>query len=196
MLSWEHHTNIRDEVVRGLGLLGDVRATEALVQVFAREPDLKNTSESLVRLGALERGYLGGIDLVQGAPGFAACSAGPLMHDWDYLGRTLCTSTQATVRLKLPLPNTHAKWSEGAQLVVRAKRADSPERTDVTLTIGREAPVTLAIDGNLAEQRVPMSAASLRADHVRVELSAMDANARFTVDHVLVVPSPGAQLAP
>jgi arylsulfatase A-like enzyme/HEAT repeat protein len=189
MLSWERHTNIRDEVVRGLGMLGDERATEALVNVLATEPDLKNTSESLVRLHALERGYLGGIDVAQASEGFRDCVAGPLIHDWDYLGRTVCTSSKASMKLKLPLPKAHARFERGAQLIIRTKRADSPEGVTVTITAGNDAPATLTVDGNFVERRIPVSASALGGAAVRVALSASDADARLTIDHVLLVPN-------
>ena len=195
MLSWERHTNIRDEVVRGLGIMGDERATEALVHVLDAEPDLKNTSESLVRLRALERGYLGGIDLVQGTPGFASCQAGPLVHDWDYLGRTTCVSTQATIKLKLPVPHTHASFTQGGSLVLRARRADTPEGVSVSIQAGGDAPAVLSVDGNFAEQRIPVSASALRGDTLRVTVSASDPAARLMLDHVLLVPHTQAQAA-
>ena len=62
MLDWESRTNIRDEVVRGLGLLGDTRAIPRLLAALDDEPALKNSAESLIRLHALEHGALGGLD--------------------------------------------------------------------------------------------------------------------------------------
>ncbi|HEY6877391.1 MAG TPA: sulfatase-like hydrolase/transferase, partial [Polyangiales bacterium] len=75
MLDWESRTNIRDEVVRGLGLLRDARAIPALVRAFEQDPALKNTAESLVRLDALGRGAIGGLDMNPHTklPGLAQC---------------------------------------------------------------------------------------------------------------------------
>ena len=47
--------DIRDEIVRGLGLLGDPRAIDVLLPLLGSEPSLKQTAESLVRLDALGR---------------------------------------------------------------------------------------------------------------------------------------------
>ena len=46
MLSWEERTNIRDEVVRGLGLLGDARAIPLLLPVLAQRARARSTPPS------------------------------------------------------------------------------------------------------------------------------------------------------
>ncbi len=191
MLSWEHHTNIRDEVVRGIGLLGDKRAMPLLIEAYRKEPELKNTGESLVRLGAIEQGYLGGVDAssrAKGAAGFASCEEGPLLHDWDYLQRTWCVSRGTELSFRLPLPSQHTTWSDGAELVIRSRRTDSAEACDVRATSGGRGLATLRMDASWRDHRVALEARGLRKS-MQLELEATcSAEARMAIDHVLIVP--------
>ncbi len=191
MLAWEHHTNIRDEVVRGIGLLGDARAIPLLVDALRKEPELKNTAESLVRLGALEQGYLGGVDAssqVKGVAGFERCEAGPLFHDWDYLQRTWCVARGSKLTFRLPLPSQHARWSDGAELVIRIRRHDNADACEVRASIGGKKLPTLRIDATWTEHRVAVDAHALRKS-VKLDLeTTCSAEARMAVDHALLVP--------
>jgi arylsulfatase A-like enzyme/HEAT repeat protein len=198
MLEWESHMNIRDEVVRGLGILGDARIIEALVHVLASEPALKNTAESLVRLGALERGHLGGVDLnaaTKGTSGFERCQAGPLFHDWDYVGRTFCTSRGHEVQLKLPMPTSHARWNTGAELILRVRRTDGDDPVTLALTLSGKPLATVRAAASFTEQRVPIEPGALRHGPLKLGIAASTQEARFAIDHALLVPREGALLA-
>lgn len=201
MLEWESRTNIRDEVVRGLGLLGDPRAIPGLVEVLDREPALKHTAESLIRLGALDprsRSGLGGRDLAPDSKdlsGFADCVAGPLQHDWDYLARTHCTSTTARVMLALPLPREHADLPSGATLVLRGRRADGPVPIACTLSLSGWPFGDLTMDADYREHRTEVPAELLRKNQLALALSCPDEAARIALDHALVVPHTGASAA-
>ncbi len=185
MLEWESRTNIRDEVVRGLGLLGDARAVPALIRVFEREPALKNTSESLVRLGAIAKGAIGGMDIgPKSKPGFTACHEGPLFPDWDYLQRTYCTAERARVQLSLPLPRRD--WTFGAQLVVRA-RASEPR----TCTVDGQP---MQLDAEFREHRFDLTPGQLKNTALPFVLACPD-DTRITLDHVLAIPRTQATAA-
>ena len=189
MLRWESRTNIRDEVVRGLGLLGDRRAVAPLSVVLDREPRLKNTAESLVRLGALETGAIGGLDVgphARGLKGFAQCVAGPLRHDWDYLERTHCTSTSAQAGFSLPVPR--AELAAGALLLIRARRADAPERQRCSVSAGATPLGALVITGGFDEQRFELPGTLLRGARVPLLIACDGAATRIALDHVLIVP--------
>lgn len=191
MLRWETHTNIRDELIRGLGLLGEARALAGLTEVFAQEPGLKNTAESLVRLEALSQGYLGGADLAPGTRdlrGFGACRAGPRFHDWDYLERTSCKQVSAHAELKLSLPRTHANWSGGAQLVVRVRRDGSQEPGTLSLTLGERPIGTLEVDGSWREHRLEVPPELLSGSSVRLGLTWTGTAPFVELDHALLVP--------
>jgi arylsulfatase A-like enzyme len=194
MLTWESRTNIRDEVVRGLGLLGDPRALPTLLRVLRVEPALKNTAESLVRLGALERGLLGGVDVgkqTRGMVGLSSCAEGPLLHDWDYLQRTSCTSTGPRVQLSLPLPGA-SSFEQGAELLLRVRRVDAAEATQCALQLAGAALATLSVDGEFVEQRLRVSASALQTARVPLVLSCQPATARVALDHALLLPLPAS----
>lgn len=189
MLDWESRTNIRDEVVRGLGLLGDPRAIPVLLATLAREPGLKNTAESLVRLGALKSGQLGGVDLnkkTKPATGLAHCQEGPFFHDWDYLARTHCTSTGPKVELPLALPRGGASTT-GAVLIVHGKRADSAEPISCTLTISDVQLGTLNSDGEFREQRFELPTKLAHGQNLELGIVCPSATARLTLDHALLL---------
>jgi arylsulfatase A-like enzyme len=187
MLDWEQHMNIRDEVVRGLGLLGDKRAIPRLLEILARESSLKNTGESLIRLGALESGALGGVDLASpsSAKGISSCQAAPLDHDWNYLARTTCETSASTIVVSVPLPARSDPFPERAELIVRARRADAVEATTVTLRRGGAILGELVFDGEWRERRVEFST----GDEGRVDVSlTLAPDTRLILDHILIAP--------
>ncbi len=161
MLEWESRTNIRDEIVRGLGLMQDPRAIPALLRVFG-DAGLKNTAESLVRLNAISEHAIGGVDL--------SCEQGPFYQDWDYLGRTSCTGPRFDRQLPVQ------PWKH-ALLVMRAKaeRAQPCE-----LELGDEVR-TVALRSDYDELRIPLH-------DLHDKLSFSLACPGLTLDHVLVVP--------
>ncbi|MFT3921981.1 MAG: sulfatase-like hydrolase/transferase [Myxococcales bacterium] len=191
MLRWETHTNIRDELIRGLGLLGDPRALPIVTDVLAQEPGLKNTPETLVRLDAVQKGYLGGTDLgpdTRDMRGFGACRAGPLLHDWDYLDRTTCQQLAPHAELKLSLPREHANWAAGAQLIIRLKRDAVPLSGSLALSMGGKPLATLEVDGSWREHRIDVPAELLTGSSARLSLE-WTGDAPYTeVDHALLVP--------
>lgn len=191
MLDWEQHTNIRDNVVRGLGQLGDARALPRLLHLAQTEPDLKNLSESLVRLGALENGQLGGrdFDRTEGLEGVATCHRGPILHDWDYLNRTYCTTEGPAVRLLVPTPA--ARGAGGHLVLLRARRATKAEATTVTVTVEGKRLDTARVDGDWSEHRMVLPPGRLPA-RVEVRLETGD-DARLLLDHLLMVPLPAPQ---
>jgi hypothetical protein len=184
--------------VRGLGMLGDPRSIEPLVRALAGESALKNTGESLVRLGALEKGYVGGIDVnatTRGTSGFEHCEAGPLFHDWDYVGRTFCVSRGREVQLKLPVPTSHARWNAGAELIVRARRTDTEEPVELALTLAGKPLAKIRVEAAFTEQRVPIEPEALRHGALKLGIAASDPEVRFALDHALLVPRVDALLA-
>lgn len=193
MLDWEHHTSIRDDVVRGLGQLGDPRAIPRLVSVAATEPQLENTSESLVRLGAIDAGAIGGADIgprLRGAAGFGACHEGPRVHDWDYRNRTWCQTDRTEVLVPLRVPDDLRAAPEGATAVVRARRVDTAAAVPVQLRIGDVALGAAEVDGAWAEHRWPVPREVLSDGRLAATLTIEDAAARLRLDHVLLVPRP------
>jgi hypothetical protein len=179
-LRWETHSTVRDAVARALGSLGDERGIPLLVPLV-EDVDLKYPGEALVRLGALESGAVGGVDAASlgDVDGFADCETGPLRHEWNYLARTVCTTTGPNVRVPLKLPNERGGR---VLLVVRARRADAAPAARVTVSTS-SGDASFSVDGEGGEFRVPLSGAPRFVD-----FSTEDA-VRIELDHVLVVPS-------
>lgn len=196
VLDYERNTNVRDGVVRGLGVLGDQRALPLLMSLFVEDASLRNAAESLVRLGALEQGLLGGADVDRrfaNQSGFGDCYTGPMRHDWDYQHRTYCTTRAPLVSLPLELPARIADAPHGGFAVLGVKRVDSVAATELTITVAGRALETVRVDGEWTELRWPLDADLLRRDGLRADLQAKDPNARFEVDHLLLAPKAGAE---
>lgn len=189
VLARERLSDVRSATVQGLGYLGDPRAIELVVPRASEDPSLSTASETLVRLGAIKRGAIGGADVARGEPGlrgFGACFAGDPMHDWDYLHRTYCTTQAklAALRVELPAPVVGGE----ATVVVGARRSDKPAPTEVTLTIGDTALPAFTVDGSWSEARLPLPAGALAPGRASATLELADDEARIDLDHVLVLP--------
>ncbi len=197
MLDWEHHTSIRDNVVRGLGQLGDPRAVARLTAVAASEPDLENTSESLVRLDAIGLGSIGGADLepgLRGSRGFGDCREGPLVHDWNYRNRTWCETARGRVLVPLTVPAPMRRAPEGAVAVLRARRADAGEPARISISIAGTELGVVDLDAQWAEHRLAVARDLLEDGRVAATVSVDPPEARVRLDHILLVPRP-AQVA-
>jgi arylsulfatase A-like enzyme len=196
MLAWESRSNIRDNVVRGLGHLGDPRAIPRLVELAVSEPDLAYAAESLVRLGALERGAVGGADVgpsLRGALGLGRCAAAPLVHDWDYLNRTTCMTTADESSIPLAAPPAVAEAPE-VEVLLSLRRAEaSPAPLEVDVVIGAAAPRTVRVSSAFSQPRFSLKAGEWRGPgggRPRAALRVREPGARVVVDHVLLVPHP------
>jgi HEAT repeat protein len=195
---WGTQHSVRDGAIRGLGTLGDARAIETLLPIAAHEPTLKNTGETLVRLGAIERGVAGGTDVgpeSRGHRGLTGCRAKDPLHDWDYLNRTLCVTAHRRSSLLLRVPRKLARAPEGTVALLSIRRVDAPAATGVSLRLGGEALEPVSVDGAWSEQRIELPDAAVRAGHLRATLTAEDPGARFAVDHLLILPRVPVELA-
>ncbi len=185
-LQWETHQHIRDGLARALGQLGDSRALALLAPLARDEPDLRYPPESLVRLGALQAGVIGGVDAdrqLAHRGGVGECREGPALHDWDYLARTTCTTNGSTVLLPLRTPEN------GGDVIValRARRVDTAAPIRVVVAFGRETREAF-FDGEWSTARFTLPAAPSRA---RIEIPD---GAQLELDHLLVLP-PSPSLA-
>jgi HEAT repeat protein len=192
VLTWDRHTNVRDNVIRGLGLLGDGRAVEPVLRRALAEPTLKNTGESLVRLGAIASGAVGGADLLRGRRGlrgFRRCHAGPEQHDWNYLHRTWCESARSRASLSISIPESVANADRGAVAILAARRTDEPGPVALRLTIGRQKLDPVEIDGQWSERRWSIPPGVLARGSATARIRA-DRGTRFALDHLLLIPRP------
>jgi arylsulfatase A-like enzyme len=195
---WGTQQNVRDGAIRGLGTLGDPRAIESLLPIAAHEATLKNTGETLVRLGAIQRGDVGGTDVgpdSHGHRGLARCRAKNPLHDWDYLNRTTCVTTHRRSSLRLRIPREVAQAPEGLVALLSVRRVDAPTATALSVQLGRKSLQSLTVDGAWSELRVPLPEGAVRAGRMRAILTARDPGARFAVDHLLILPRVPVELA-
>jgi HEAT repeat protein len=191
VLSWDRNTTVRDGAVRGLAMLGDARALPVLLPLVSEDPALSNTSEALVRLHALERRLIGGVDLspsTQGVSGFGHCERGPLRQDWDFLHRTSCISERQRSSLTLHIPRRVAEADDGAIALISLKRLDATGSAELELRIGDRLTLPVRVDGAWHELRFPIAKGALPTGSARAELRAITPNARVQLDHVLLVP--------
>lgn len=190
-LSWDHNTNVRDGAVRALASLGDPRALSVLLPLVEYDSALRNTGEALIRLNAIGRGLVGGIDVdrraAHASSGLGACHQGPLRHDWDFLQRTYCRSTLKRVQLGIEVPRAVADAADGSTLLVSLRRSDATTATPVELHIGAEV-LRLQADGAWSEQRFTLAPRSLTKGPLRAELHLPEDGAHIELDHLLIVP--------
>ncbi len=183
-LSSETHASTRNEIVRSLGVLGDVRAIAILASLIAREPELTSGGETLVRLGALRGSVVAGVDGIAGVTGLSKCHVAPVVHDWDYDGRTWCATTASRWSTEIRVPT---REPDRYVLLVRLRRADAAQPVEAILRVGTEPPIRTEVDASFQELRAELSSLP-RSRRVRVEIELSDEDARAGIDHVLLVP--------
>jgi len=191
VLSWDTHPNVIDNVIRGLGLLGDSRAIDLILPIASNDPTMKNSSESLVRLDAIGREAIGGTDGLReklDSRVFRRCYKGPLFHDWDYRHRTWCESAAASASLRIEVPKAVANSAFGSFAVLGIKRTDNEQPIQVGLSIGRTEFESIQFDGKWRELRWPIDEGVLAEGAAKARIRCDDANARFAVDHLLLLP--------
>jgi arylsulfatase A-like enzyme/HEAT repeat protein len=191
VLTWDRHANVRDATVQALGLLGDPHAIDLIAPLAAEDASLKLATESLVRLSAIARGAIGGADVTQQdglSWGLGDCYEGPLVHDWDYLHRTFCLTRASAVNIPLQVPRTVSDAEFGAVAVLSAKRTDQPGPAELTLEIDGRKLAPLKVDGGWSELRWTLPEGSLRTGRAQARIEALDPDARFAIDHLLLLP--------
>jgi arylsulfatase A-like enzyme len=191
VLTWDRHSNVRDATVQGLGLLGDPRAIPLLTRLAAEEASLKLASESLVRLGALRALAIGGTDVAEsevGARDFGPCHAGPIRHDWDYEHRTYCQTRGAAASLSLQVPQAVTDARHGTVVALSIRRTDSARPARLTVVIGTRTLDPIEVDGSWAEYRFTLAPGDLQQGRIAAHLASSSPEARFAVDHLLLLP--------
>ncbi|HMI90812.1 MAG TPA: sulfatase-like hydrolase/transferase [Polyangiales bacterium] len=198
VLTWDEHANVRDGAVRGLSLLGDPRAIDAIAALAVRDPTIKQAAESLVRLNAIKLGKIGGVDGVHSeldANDFGNCHEGPVLHDWDFEHRTHCSTRKDSVTLALRAPTAVSAAASGNVLVLTLRRSDAAAAVEVQVQVGATALPAIRVDDSWHEYRWSLPEGSIPHDHVPVRLSSLVPGARFALDHALLLPVPSQLLA-
>lgn len=180
-LQREQNAFRKNRAVRALGQLGAPEAIDALLPYLGEGLELTNMSESLVRLGAIDRGVLGGIDIgprtrrqLRPTPKPADCNARAEKHDWDYRNRTSCVLRKATtITLRPP------KQRDGQQIRLRAQSSETPSAR-LTVSLGNETH-NIELTHTWSEHALSLPDG--------VNLVRLSADAAFGLDHVLVLPA-------
>jgi arylsulfatase A-like enzyme len=191
LLTWDEHADVRSATVQGLGLLGDSRAIGLIVPLAANDESPSPASESLVRLGAIRQGAIGGVDFSTSAlapEDLWHCHVGPLRHDWDFEHRTFCETRRASTALDVAMPRSVASASHGVVVALAIKRVDAADPAEVQLTLGSQALDRVQVDASWQERRWVLPAGGLPPGRVRVRIATTDPMARFALDHLLLIP--------
>lgn len=186
LLATARHSTVRESSARALGYLGDVRAIPNLMRAISNE-SLPSMAESLVKLDAIDRGAIGGLDFAPGAraTGVRECRRQPYGYDdTQYLERTTCENDGATVEISLRIPPSVSS-ARRVLVLLRTRRLDDGRATEGTLRIGaRTLPVT-PIDSGWTEHRWTIPASELAST---ATFTLVNPEARVALDHLLVIP--------
>ena len=187
MLDQPNRTTIRDSLVRALGRLGDPRALPKLAALLRDDPDLVMTSESLIRLGAIGGGLVGGSDVgpgLRGARGLRRCvQADP--GGGTYRNRTSCETRQGRVIVPIEIPAALAARRDGATLLVRLRSAGAPAASvRVTVRMGDVVIGAIEATARWREHRLRLVRGLLQSAGPSVEIAADEP---LVLDHVLII---------
>jgi hypothetical protein len=192
LLGYEDHTDIRAYAVQALGSLGDARAIDLLVRTFHAEPEIKYTAESLVRLGAVAKGAVGGADVATGSAlvsGWGACQRVNRERVRDFLNATACaTAPGEDARLRI-----EGAPRAGAGVVTwRSHLAASGRGGTLVVRIGDRSLDPVPLGDAWEEHRVALPRLPAEPTEVVFTVRPDDDGAPIAaeIDHVLLVPGP------
>jgi arylsulfatase A-like enzyme/HEAT repeat protein len=180
------HSTVRESSARGLGYLGDTDAIPHLLRAIPNE-SLPSGAESLVKLGAIERGAIGGIDLAPNAraTGVTDCRRQPYgPDDAQYLNRTTCETDGPRTEMTLRLPESVTR-ARRVLVLLRTRRLYDGTATQATLRIGDRSLSVSPIDSGWTEHRFTIPAGELAPNAV---LELASPTVRVALDHLLVIP--------
>ncbi len=190
VLEHETHTDIRGYAVVALGWLELEGAESRLMRILDEEPEIKWTSEALIRLGAIEKGLLFGTDIQKGAPalknGWGKCTSRERVIPGEFMGRTTCAAigSEATLEIEASAPG-------GAVVFIRARHLDpdNTERTTLRITVDGVVAGEAVLGSAMEEHRIDTVADFWSHGKHKIKLEQVEAfGGKFEVDHFLVVP--------
>jgi arylsulfatase A-like enzyme len=213
ILETDGHADTRENAVMALGLMRAAESTATVHRLVVQEPDLRNAPETLVRVGAIERGLVGGADFSPAHRGAlqarAECGEEPWFRDWGYRQRTTCTATGGSVRVRARMATGSREHRvREYELIVSARVAaaarDDAERTAPSLVVGIEGKADEVFRGRAVRKswehpsldtrwsdirwRVPASDLPAAGSWMNIDLTLSTPGVPLQVDHVLVVP--------
>ena len=186
VLRLEYRPTMRDAAVEALARVGAEEALEDILALAREDDDLLAPPEALLRLGALRKGLVGGIDLgPEAARGHGRQLTGCRRHASRrrFLGTSFCETRGATAVLRIRPPPPGARHV----LLLRGRRLDAPAPVTVALWLGGRRLGEVQLEGAWRSVRLPVDGA-LRGR--RLELRAGADGARLALDYVLLLPAP------
>ncbi len=186
VLRLEYRPTMRDAAVEALARVGATEALEDILALAREDGDLLAPPEALLRLGALRKGLVGGIDLgprAERAHGRQLTDCRRHASRRRFLGTSFCETRGSTTVLKFRPPPPAARHV----LLLRGRRLDTPEPVDVVLRLGRHRLGEVRLEGAWRSVRLTVDG-EVRGR--RLELRAADEGARLALDYVLLLPAP------
>ena len=167
-----------------------LRVTSRLMTMLDEEPEIKWTSEALIRLGAIEKGLVFGTDIKKGAPalkkGWGKCTSRERVIPGEFMGRATCavTGNEATLEIEASAPG-------GAVVIIRARHLgpDNTDRTTLRITVDGVVAGKAILGATMEEHRIDTAADLWSRGKHKIKLEQVNASVgKFEVDHFLVVP--------
>jgi HEAT repeat protein len=181
-LDAETQDDARAHLVWALGLAGNPRAIAAIVREARRPSAAPAIGETLVRLGALHFGAIGGVNFSPGVlpPDVASCARRESNTLVQYAGSTSCVMRGKRMQLEFHSPRHGAVLS-----MLRARRTvDGVSEVRVVVN-GRQIAVAPLSD-TFREARFPVPQDVLRAGRNELMLTADGPGVE--IDHLLLLP--------
>lgn len=194
LLGYEDHTDIRAYAVQALGSLGEPGAVPLLVRAFHAEPEIKYTAESLVRLGAVAKGAIGGADVAGGAPalvsGWGPCAQVTRERVRDFLNATSCATApgrDAVLRVRGAPAAGH-----GGVVTWRSHLAAPGRTATLVVRLGASSLAPVPLGEAWEEHRVALPRLPDGEVDVTFTVRPDDGGPPLAaeIDHLLLVPGP------
>jgi arylsulfatase A-like enzyme/HEAT repeat protein len=183
----EKYTDVRGYAVVALGWLEMSEAIPRLMRVLVEEPEIKWTTESLIRLGAVGRAPLFGMDISkdshENSKGFRKCFEKPKVVHGGFLDRTFCNTKGSVARVEF-----FTSISGSATLIVRARHLTKEQERDVSLEIFVDSVKVgeVPLGEQFQEFRIVTSTNTWLEGRHQVQFK-MEKPGSFALDHVLVL---------
>jgi len=191
ILEHETYTDVRGYAVAALGWIGIPEITPYLVDLLIREPEIRWTSEALVRLGAIQHGFLSGVDGRSGdrglAKGWSHCHVEDPYEQDAYMNRTWCETRGGDATLQVSIPKDVPTLD-----VLRIRHLGSPDAGAKLKVLVNGQPIAEILLGSQWEEyRFHSPAGTWHPGLNKVELSAKGnrrSELHMAFDHLLVTP--------
>ena len=191
LLDYETHSDVRGYAVAALGWLRIPEIIPYLIDILVNEPEIKWTSEALVRLGAIEKGLLSGVDADPEGPwkitGLGKCYKDDLVSYERYMNRTWCRSPGGTLVLEFK-----SEYENPAVMLLRVKHLGLPDIEGLLeVKLNGKVLSVLRVVTRWEEYRISVPGDLIQNGLNRVEIDCTtqkDEKLELGFDHLLLTP--------